>query len=125
MGEDTIGIEIGKNNINPRQSPDAKVVALADRRGGYNIKAGPVPADAGPSCQYEWSLKVRADSEEDMYQFVTMLRQCVRMDHFQQVQRLRETASKPAPNQSSMYDMALKKTSSGGSLEVVLVEARR
>jgi hypothetical protein len=95
------------------------------RRGGYRLPAGPVPVDAGNSCKYEWSLHLQLADEEDMYQFVTNLRQTVRLGlHEKQkgldvyMRRVREMAKLPAISVGKAL------ASGGGHLEVVVVECR-
>mmetsp|Transcript_18850 Transcript_18850/g.33157 ORF Transcript_18850/g.33157 Transcript_18850/m.33157 type:complete len:3464 (-) Transcript_18850:114-10505(-) len=113
------------NDYNPRFMDGlADDVALGGQ-GSYRIAAGPVPADANPAaCTYEWSMSVCAPSEADMFHFVTMLRQAVRMDAAEQVKKLGEFKQKSAfalnnrPYMNSdMY------SSKSGHLEVILVEA--
>lgn len=111
------------NEFNPRQhTPD---VRAAVPLGGYSITAGPVPADASVACKYEWSFHLQMPSDEDMYQFVTMLRQCVRQDLFQQVQKMREYKTKQTEStNAARYHFGRAYTTLSGHLEVVLVEAR-
>jgi hypothetical protein len=82
-----------KNDFNPRASAEQTQFygspAASERRGGYAIAAGPVPADVR-SCAFEWQLSVRAGSEADAYHFLTMLRQAARMDFHQQTMKMHE-----------------------------------
>jgi len=91
----------------------------------FNISAGPMPGDASTAaCQYEWSLHVRSPSEQQMQEFIATLRQCVRIDHFQQSSKM---VTYKNTNEPGLVEMPpqLKKQLVGGQLEVVLVEARR
>lgn len=114
------------NDFNPRGMTDTDDPAfVGGRRGGYSIHAGPVPADAGPTCLYEWSLYLHAESEDEMYHFVTALRQSARMDLFQQLLKLDEFKKKSALSAASMpYRMGPVFSTAAGHLEVVLVQAR-
>lgn len=115
--------------FNPRDSdqtleldPLGKPVA---RRGGFAMVAGPVPADAGAAAMYEWQLHLRANTEDDLYHFVTMLRHCVRMDFYQQQLKVHDFKQKNQATGSRRYQVGETMTSASGYLEVVLVEARR
>lgn len=94
-----------------------------ERRGGYVLRAGPLPPDAGPMCQYEWSLHLHAPSESDACHFVTMLRQSLRLDLAQQIRKLQEYKAKSA-RAAPPYDLGPVLSQESGHLEVVLVEAR-
>ena len=116
------------NDYNPRLIDGAvdDMAVLGGHRGSYRIAAGPLPADANPAgCQYEWSLRLNAENEADMYHFVTMLRQAARMDIFEQVKRLKEFKQKSviAHNHRPYLDSQIY-SSQSGHLEVVLVEAK-
>lgn len=112
-----------RNDFNPRDSNEMPSGTQA--LGGYSISAGPVPADATLTCQYEWSLHLHMPSDEDAYHFITALRQCVRMDLFQQVQKMREyKAKQKEASTGAKYHMGRVYTTATGHLEVVLVEAR-
>jgi len=117
-----------RNDFNPRLSAEALTLqaTAGQRRGGYAIGAGPLPCDAGPGCQYEWSAHLRAPSEDDMYHFVATLLQCTRMGQYEQMQKMREFKSKSTKtNKEVMYHLGPPLTTQSGYLEVVLVEARR
>jgi hypothetical protein len=115
-----------RNDFNPRDTADDSLYNSnqSARRGGYSISAGPVPADAGPTCQYEWSLHLHAPTEDDMYHFATMIRQSVRMDLAQQVKKMKEYRKKTATKATMSYHTGTTLTGAAGTLEVVLVEAR-
>jgi len=115
------------NDYNPRLSGlEYTDERGAPERGSYRVHAGPVPGDAGPSCTYEWSVSLCTKSEDDMYQFVTQLRQAVRMCLYQQLSRLDEYKKKSA--QSALHSRPFLNStmlsSNSGNLEVVLVEAK-
>eukprot|EP00928_Gymnodinium_smaydae_P014043 TRINITY_DN15093_c0_g5_i1.p1 TRINITY_DN15093_c0_g5~~TRINITY_DN15093_c0_g5_i1.p1 ORF type:complete len:3429 (-),score=728.45 TRINITY_DN15093_c0_g5_i1:188-10474(-) len=113
-----------RNDYNVRDSMDEQP-SLASRRGGYSISAGPLPMDVGASCQHEWALRLHAPTEDDMYQFVTMLRQCVRLDIANQVSKMQEFKSKAQSRSTGLnYTTGGVLTNASGNLEVVLVEAR-
>jgi len=91
----------------------------------FSLAAGPLPAEASPAaCTYEWTLHTRFPSENDMYKFVAMLRQCSRMDHFSQANRIAQHKAMQEAAPPLVADN-VRKYSTGGQLEVVLVEARR
>mmetsp|Transcript_80667 Transcript_80667/g.152431 ORF Transcript_80667/g.152431 Transcript_80667/m.152431 type:complete len:3749 (-) Transcript_80667:216-11462(-) len=113
--------------FNPRDSEQTldPVGKQVQKRGGFAVMAGPVPADAGAAATYEWSLHLRCNSEDDMYHFVTMLRHCVRMDFYQQQQKVHDYKQKNSKIGQMRYHMGAPVTSATGYLEVVLMEARR
>jgi hypothetical protein len=116
-----------KNDFNPRASAEPQFNGFSgpeDRRGGYCVSAGPVPADV-MSCQYEWQMFVRANTEAEAYHFLTMLRQCVRMDFHQQSLKMHEFKQKSQKQGNMRYQVGTPLTMQSGYLEVVLVEARR
>eukprot|EP00929_Paragymnodinium_shiwhaense_P000295 TRINITY_DN100533_c0_g1_i1.p1 TRINITY_DN100533_c0_g1~~TRINITY_DN100533_c0_g1_i1.p1 ORF type:complete len:3625 (-),score=1181.40 TRINITY_DN100533_c0_g1_i1:304-11178(-) len=114
-----------RNDFNPRIQEEDQQRSLRDRRGAYSISAGPVPADAGAACLYEWSLHLHMPTEDDMYQFVTMLRQCTRMDLAAQVKKMQEYKKKSSSKAKQLnYVTGPTLTTNSGTLEVVLVEAR-
>jgi len=90
----------------------------------FTVAAGPLPGDASPAaCQYEWSLHVRSPTETDMYKFIAMLRQCVRVEHHSQSMKMETYQNKPLEQAAVPQQMG--RGYVGGQLEVVLVEARR
>lgn len=114
------------NDFDPRGPADFDDKAfLAGRRGGYSLAVGPVPADVGPTCWYEWSLHLHAQTEDDMHQFVTNLRLCARMNVQQKRLKLAEWKKRSALAATALpYQMGEVLTTSSGHLEVVLIEAR-
>eukprot|EP00441_Pelagodinium_beii_P032443 CAMPEP_0197641952 /NCGR_PEP_ID=MMETSP1338-20131121/15748_1 /TAXON_ID=43686 ORGANISM="Pelagodinium beii, Strain RCC1491" /NCGR_SAMPLE_ID=MMETSP1338 /ASSEMBLY_ACC=CAM_ASM_000754 /LENGTH=3533 /DNA_ID=CAMNT_0043215005 /DNA_START=82 /DNA_END=10683 /DNA_ORIENTATION=- len=111
-----------QNDFDPRSDEVFKVGAKKDAT-KYSTPAGPLPPDASPSaCLYEFSIRVRFPNEFDMYQFVAMLRRCVRLDHFQQASKMLEYQQKKGNSAPQIKQYGPK---TGGQLEVVLVEARR
>ncbi|CAK9114839.1 unnamed protein product [Durusdinium trenchii] len=116
------------NDYNPRLIDGTvdDMSVLGGHRGSYRIAAGPLPPDANPTdCQYEWSLRLNAENEADMYHFVTMLRQASRMDIFEQLKKLKEFKQKSvyAHNNRPYLDSQIY-SSQSGHLEVILVEAK-
>jgi len=91
----------------------------------YKLAAGPLPPDASTSaCMYEFNVRVRFPSEYEMYQFVAMVRKCVRVDHYQQASKMIEYQKQTQMTTPQlMRHPGLQK--SGGQLDVLLVEARR
>lgn len=114
--------------FNPRVAIAAdQALVRSHRLGGYKVSAGPLPADAGPACQYEWSLHMFAQSEDEMYRFVNNLRACVRLDLHEQMRKLEQFWSKErnaALAPPTIPRSLTASTSTSGHLEVVLVEAR-
>jgi hypothetical protein len=114
---------VNGNDFNPRHSSDDQMF-FDGRKGAYRIAAGPVPVDV-TSAQHEWKLHLHAHTDDDMYNFVTVLRQCVRQDLANQVKKMRQykaQSSKKAATRS--YTTGATLTTHSGNLEVVLVEAR-
>jgi hypothetical protein len=95
-----------------------------EKNPSFTLAAGPLAEDASPAaCQYEWSLHVRGGSNYDMYEFVSMLRQLVRCDQLNQSSRIDAYHNKAVSMIPAQPIHNLPPTA--GSLEVVLVEARR
>eukprot|EP00931_Biecheleriopsis_adriatica_P040925 TRINITY_DN23439_c0_g1_i1.p1 TRINITY_DN23439_c0_g1~~TRINITY_DN23439_c0_g1_i1.p1 ORF type:complete len:3484 (+),score=873.59 TRINITY_DN23439_c0_g1_i1:112-10563(+) len=113
------------NDFDPRSAEASKPNASKDHL-QYSMPAGPLPPDATTSaCQYEFSIRVRFPNDFEMYQFVAMLRRCVRLDHYQQAQKMlqyqkQQQQAAAAPLQPHKHGYQ-----SGGQLDVVLVAARR
>jgi len=113
------------NDFNPRLGDIDEPSFQSARRGTYAIHAGPLPMDAGASCQYEWQLHLQAPTEDDMYHFVTNLRQSVRMNLFQEALKLEQYERKSnASRHNNTYSLGPIHSTKSGHLEVVLVEAR-
>lgn len=113
------------NGFNVRHSSTENSDDFASaRRGGYYVRAGPLPSDVGVSAQYEWSLHVHARSEDDMYQFVTNLRQSAHLGFELQKKQLESIRNKRPTAFSTAVFGCTTMGSKSGHLEVVLVEAR-
>ncbi|CAE8604779.1 unnamed protein product [Polarella glacialis] len=111
------------NDFNPREV-DIKQPNYKKQSEKFSIAAGPLPADASPAaCLYEFSIRVRFTNEHEMHNFVSMLRRCVRVDHFQQASKMLEYQRKVAEAPKPVAEKHGPKV--GGQLDVVLVEARR
>jgi hypothetical protein len=118
--EDVLGCPAPNNDFNPREDSAAEVMK------SFAIACGPMPPDASPAaCQYEWSIGVRSPNETEMYKFAAMLRRCVRMEHFQQALKMNEYQSKVAQETFVAAAPVRQGPTTGGQLEVLLVEARR
>jgi len=116
-----------KNDFNPRMTHDGEIFwgPQNKRRGGVAITAGPLPGDAGPACQYEWTLRLRAPSEADMYEFITLLKQSAQMNMWLQQEKMQDYSLQSARSSAAQYHTGAAFTHDSGVLEVVLVEARR
>lgn len=114
------------NGFNPRHMRVGnQESSTIGRKGPYKVHAGPLPSDAGPICNYEWSLHLHAANEDEMYHFITVLRQAVRLNLHQQVKSFQDYKKKSAAVAKVLpYQLGPLYTSSSGHLEVVLVEAR-
>lgn len=117
---DALEVDAPQNDFNFQSAhPDAQ-------QGGrkFRIAAGPLPPDASPAaCQYEWAVRVRLPSQEEMFKFVAMIRRCVRLDHFQQASKMLEYQSLAQDKQ--VVAPVRQGPTIGGQLDVVLLEARR
>jgi hypothetical protein len=96
----------------------------AEIRGGYSIRAGPLPFDVGEACQHEWSLHCHAKSEDEMYQFVATLRQMAKLDLHQQMKKLKDFKTDIASRQQFRTNASSLLSAQSGTLDVVLVETR-
>merc|ERR1719498_31622 len=70
-------------------------------------------------------MSLRANSEAEAFHFLTMLRQCVRMDFHQQTMKMYEFKQRSVKTGNMRYQVGTPLTMQSGVLEVVLVEARR
>ncbi|CAE7447491.1 MKK1 [Symbiodinium natans] len=121
---DVINAPPAVNEFDPRSYEAAQKGAKKDYL-EYKLAAGPLPPDASTSaCLYEFNVRVRFPSEYEMYQFVAMVRKCVRVDHYQQALKMMEYQKQTQiSTPMQIRHPGLHKT--GGQLDVLLVEARR
>lgn len=124
--DDVLKNPVPRNDFDPRQAAAAKDPYVADPRAPYLLAAGPMPPDASPaSCEYEWSVRMRAANEYEMHHFVAMLRRCVRLDNYQQASKMIEYQTRQAADFPELLRQANLRPMIGGQLDILLVEARR
>eukprot|EP00929_Paragymnodinium_shiwhaense_P065225 TRINITY_DN32718_c0_g3_i1.p1 TRINITY_DN32718_c0_g3~~TRINITY_DN32718_c0_g3_i1.p1 ORF type:complete len:3402 (+),score=1051.59 TRINITY_DN32718_c0_g3_i1:472-10206(+) len=119
--EDVLKQGTPANNFDPRSVKYGDIAAKAAK---LTLAAGPLPPDCSPAaCEYEWSVRMRASNENEMYQFVAMLRRCVRLDSHHQASKMIEYQARAQVENPVIQQMnhGLR----GGQLDVLLVEARR
>jgi hypothetical protein len=112
-----------QNGFDPRSSAGE---VLDRNKQPFVLAAGPLPPDASSAaCEYEWSVKLRAKDENEMHQLVGMLRRCVRLDSFAQAAKMIEYQKRTVAEVPMMNNSLINRPTSGGMLDVLLVEARR
>eukprot|EP00928_Gymnodinium_smaydae_P067961 TRINITY_DN5099_c0_g2_i2.p1 TRINITY_DN5099_c0_g2~~TRINITY_DN5099_c0_g2_i2.p1 ORF type:complete len:3332 (+),score=752.58 TRINITY_DN5099_c0_g2_i2:2916-12911(+) len=123
---DVIAAKAPESGFDPRTCKDGNI-AEGTQRGSFCLAAGPMPPDvSNASCEYEWTVRMRAADEFEMHSFVAMLRRCNRLDNFQQATKMLEYRRRAEQEGATQQQQQMgNRPRFGGQLDVLLVEARR